>query len=251
MALLKDIVKYCDDRVNRREVNDFAGSENGLQVANNGTVLKIGAAVDAGLVPFQKSVEAGIDFLICHHGLFWSPISPVTRNNYGKLKVLFDGNCALYGSHLPLDCHPEIGNNAILASKLHLSKIGTFLPFEGHDIGLILECNSSRDELKAQLNALFPKNVVSIEFGSRMPRRIGILTGSGASAVTALRAHSIDTLITGEIKQNFFNYAQEENLNLYMCGHYETEVFGVEALGQDVAAKYGLSYEFIRTDCPL
>jgi len=131
MANLRDIVEFCDERSRQKEIPDFPGAMNGLQVANSGGVSKVGAAVDAGKVPFAKAVEAGIDFLIVHHGLFWDPPRPITDSNYKKLRILFDGDCAIYGCHVPLDCHPEIGNNVLLAKKLGLEPVGAFHEHEG------------------------------------------------------------------------------------------------------------------------
>ena len=105
-------------------------------------------------MPFQIASKKGIDFLIVHHGLFWTPLSPLTGVNYQKIKHCIDHNLAVYGSHLPLDCHHEIGNNAILASKLELSPLGTFLNYEGNDIGLT-NYTKTRDELKVILENYF------------------------------------------------------------------------------------------------
>lgn len=250
MPTLSDIVTYCDTRTCRAEIKDFDGAFNGLQVENNGEVRKVGAAVDAGQIPFEKAVAAGIDFLICHHGLFWTPPTPLTGPNYSKVKTALDGNLAVYGAHLPLDAHPEIGNNALLADALGLNKVGTFLNHEGNDMACIAEGpKGGRAELAQNLQALFPDTYQAIEYGSEQPKRIGILTGSGQSAVPHLQANGIDTLITGELRQHHFNMAQELGFNLYPCGHYATEVFGVKALAAEVAEKFGLEWAFIEEPC--
>lgn len=251
MVNLSDIVSFCDNRVRKSETADFPGAENGLQVSNNGTVTKIGAAVDAGLIPFEKAIEAKVDFLIVHHGLFWSPITPITGVNYKKIQTLIDGNLAVYGCHLPLDAHPEIGNNALIAKKLGLKLSEWFLPYQGINIGLITEGLETRNELLSRLKQLFPKEIIAIEYGSKTPRRIAICSGSGNSAINELTKAGVDTLITGELRQNHFNIAQEQKLNLYACGHYATEVFGVQELAQEVAKKFNLPYEFITTECLL
>ena len=251
MIRTEDIVNYCDQRTKISEIKDFPGSYNGLQLENSGEVLKIGAAVDAGLVPFQKAISTGIDFIITHHGLFWTPPIPLINSAYQKVKLCIDHNLAVYGSHLPLDCHSEIGNNAILAQKLQLEPIASFLPYEGVDIGLITKNTQSRKDLANRLESLFPKGINSMEFGSDTPSKIAILTGSGQSAVDKILDAGADTLITGELKQHHFNLAQELKLNLYACGHYATETFGVDALAQEVSAKFDLPYEFIETECPL
>ena len=251
MIRTEDIVNYCDQRTKISEIKDFPGSYNGLQLENSGEVLKIGAAVDAGLVPFQKAISTGIDFIITHHGLFWTPPIPLINSAFQKVKLCIDHNLAVYGSHLPLDCHPEIGNNAILAQKLQLEPIASFLPYEGVDIGLITKNTQSRKDLSNRLKSLFPMGINSMEFGSDTPSKIAILTGSGQSAVDKILDAGADTLITGELKQHHFNLAQELKLNLYACGHYATETFGVDALAQEVSAKFDLPYEFIETECPL
>ena len=251
MVNLWDVVKYCDQRVCASEIPDFDGSHNGLQLENNGEVSKVCASVDAGLVPFRLAIEKKADFLICHHGLFWSPPIPLTGSSYEKVKLALHRNLAVYGSHLPLDCHPEIGNNALLANKLGLEPCGTFLPYQGKDIGLVTTSSYDRNELGERLTDLFPNSFHAMEFGMGKPEKIAILTGSGQSAVGQILGCGADTLITGELKQHHFNMAQELELNLYACGHYATERFGVDALAREVAQKFDIPYEFIDTDCPL
>ena len=252
MPTLSEIVAFCDQRTRQTEIKDFPGAYNGLQVENHGQVTKIGAAVDAGQAPFEQAIAADVDFLICHHGLFWTPPIPLTGSKYKKIKTAMDGNLAVYGAHLPLDCHPEIGNNALLADALGLTKIGGCVQHEGNYIATITNApEGGRAALTAKLKALFPSTYHAIEYGSEQPQRVAILTGSGQSAVDALKANNIDTLITGELRQHHFNMAQELGLNLYPCGHYATEVFGVKALAKETAEQFGLEWTFIETPCLL
>lgn len=252
MVTLQEIVAFCDQRTRRTEIKDFDGAHNGLQIENGGSVKKIGAAVDAGQLPFEKAITEGIDFLICHHGLFWTPPTPLTGANALKVRTAFDGNLAIYGAHLPLDCHPEIGNNALLAKELGLKTIDTFLSYEGTNMATVaLGPSGGRNEISEKLQALFPDTYKAIEYGSANPERIGILTGSGQSAVPHLLPNGIDTLITGELRQHHFNMAQELGLNLYPCGHYATEVFGVKALAAEAALKFHLEWQFIEQPCSL
>jgi len=251
MTTLDEVVAFCDKRTGSPGFPDFPGALNGLQVSNTGRVSCIGASVDAGLVPFQKAVERNVDFLIVHHGLFWTPPNPMTGVNYRKVKTLFDGDCALYGCHLPLDAHPEIGNNALLAFRLGLTPTDTFLPFEGKDLATVAECPYDRTELRDRLETLFNSRISALEFGSENPDRIAIVTGSGSSALDELASIGVSTLITGELRQHNYNQAQEANLNLYCCGHYATETFGVTSLAEEVALHFGINWEFIDSDCPL
>jgi dinuclear metal center YbgI/SA1388 family protein len=251
MPSLTKLVAFCNQRLSIDKIKDFPGSLNGLQLENNGRVSKVGAAVDAGLIPFSLASKKGIDFLIVHHGLFWTPPAPLTGVHYKKIKHCMDHNLAIYGSHLPLDCHQEIGNNAILASKLDLSPTDTFLNYEGNDIGLLTNCVKTRNDLKKSLENLFTAGIISMEFGPDRPSKVAILTGSGQSAIGELESNGVDTFITGELKQNHFNLAQEMKLNIYTCGHYATETFGVKALAQEVAESFDIPFEFVDTQCPL
>ncbi|NQY32583.1 MAG: Nif3-like dinuclear metal center hexameric protein [Coraliomargarita sp.] len=252
MPKLSEIVAFCDQRIRLSEVKDFDGAYNGLQIENSGEVRKVAAAVDAGRMPFEKAIEEGVDFIICHHGLFWTQPIPLTGTDYAKVKLAFDNNLAVYGAHLPLDCHPEIGNNALLADALGLKKSGSFLPYEGNDIAVIADGpEGGRAALANKLQALFPDTYQAIEYGSEHPERIAILTGSGQSTVPHLIPNGIDTLVTGELRQHHFNMAQELGLNLYPCGHYATEVFGVKALAAEVAEKFGIEWTFIEQPCRL
>jgi dinuclear metal center YbgI/SA1388 family protein len=250
MPTLDEVVAYCDRRTRRAAFKDFPGAANGLQVANQGRVTRIGAAVDAGVAPFERAVAAGVDFLIVHHGLFWEPPRPVTGPTYRKLVTLLRGNCALYSSHLPLDAHPQIGNNVLLARQVGLKPRRPFLEHEGELIGWIAPSRLRRAELRRKLMALYPR-VVAIEFGSSAPRAVAFCSGSGNGAMRALAPAHVDTLVTGELREEWFSYAQEQRLNLYLCGHYATETHGVQALAAELARKFHLPWGFIATGNPL
>lgn len=251
MRSLDAIAAYCNERTRCQDIADFPGALNGLQFANNGQVSKLGAAVDAGLIPFKRAIDAGIDLLIVHHGMFWNAPERIVGSEFEKIRSLIEGNLAVYSCHLPLDAHPEIGNSACLAKKIGASRAGSFLPYEGADIGLVCQWDKGRDSLKDALENAFPKGIASIEFGSDAPEKLCVVTGSGNSVVDQIASTGSDTLITGELKQHFYNIAQERKLNLYACGHYATETFGVDALAKEVSWKFGLPYQFIETDCPL
>jgi dinuclear metal center YbgI/SA1388 family protein len=250
MASLQQLVEYCDKRTRRPSFKDYPAAYNGLQVANDGRVTRIGAATDAGLVPFERALERGVDFLIVHHGLFWGGVQPLTGPVYGRFAALVRGNCAVYSSHLPLDAHEELGNNVIMARQLGLKPRRQFLPHEHELIGWIAPNKFKRSQLVARLEELYPR-VVSIECGTAVPKHVAFCSGSGNNAVPHLLAAGVDTLITGELREEWFNYAQEHRLNLICCGHYATEVHGVKALAAELAKKFRLPWEFIETENPL
>lgn len=250
MAKLADLVAYCDKRTRRAEFTDAPGALNGLQMGNRGIVTKIGAAVDAGVIPFQRAVAAEIDFLIVHHGMYWDMPRPIVGPVYDRIATLIEGNCAVYSSHLPLDSHPQIGNNALLARQVGLTVRRGFIANSGGDIGGIApSAGLTRAALRTKLEKLYPR-VIAIEYGPASPREIAFCSGSGYSAVAQLAGAGVDTLVTGELREEIFNRAQEEKLNLYLCGHYATEVHAVKALAAELAKKFRLPWEFIATDNP-
>lgn len=248
---LSDLVAYCNQRLGLPGYPDYPAALNGLQLENGGRVAKIGAAVDAGLQPFQRAVAGGIEFLLVHHGMFWDGARPLVGSNLERVRVALDGNLAVYAAHLPLDAHPELGNNAQLARAVGLAPARTFLNYQGRDAGLVARHDGDRAALRAKLETLFPGGVTALEFGNSAPRDVAILTGSGMSAIEPMFALGVDTLITGELKQSVFNHAQEQKLNLYLCGHYATEVFGVRALAAELAQRFSLPWAFVPTECPL
>ena len=250
MPTLSDLVTYCDARTRRAAFKDAPGAFNGLQVANNGRVTRIGAAVDAGVAPFRQAVAAGVDFLIVHHGMYWDMPRPLTGPAYERVATLVQGNCALYSNHLPLDGHPEIGNNTLLARQLGLKPSRPFLIRDGEAIGRIALYRQTRAALRRKLESLYPR-VIALEFGSASPRAVAFCSGSGNSAVPELGPAGVDTLVTGELREEWFNTAQEQRLNLYLCGHYATEVHAVQALAAELARKFKLPWEFIPTGNPL
>ena len=249
MTKLTDLVAYCDRRTDRAGFRDFPGAFNGLQLANDGRVTKIGAAVDAGLIPFRLAVAAGVDFLIVHHGMHWDTPPPLAKPVHQRVTTLLRGHCALYSSHLPLDAHPQLGNNALLARQLGLTPRRPFLPLDGRPISCIASSRLTRAALRRKLAALYPR-MIAIEYGSPAPREIAFCSGSGRSAIPALSPAGVDTLVTGELREEHFNQAQEGKLNLYVCGHYATEVHGVQALAAELARKFRLPWEFIATENP-
>jgi dinuclear metal center YbgI/SA1388 family protein len=250
MAFLDQLVTYCNERTRLTSYTDSPGAKNGLQVANRGTVTRIGAAVDAGLVPFRSAVEAGVDFLIVHHGMYWDMPQLLIGPVYDRVATLIAGNCALYSNHLPLDGHPEIGNNALLARQLGLTPDRPFMLIEGEPVGCSAPWARPRAELQAQLESHYAR-VVPILCGSETPQRIAFCSGSGNSAMKELIKTGIDTLVTGELREEWFNVAQERGLNILLCGHYATEVHAVQALAAELSAKFDLPWQFIRTENPL
>lgn len=249
---LDEIVAFMDEYLAAADFNDYDGAKNGLQCANSGKVGLIATAVDAGLGEIKLAAHMGANLLIVHHGMFWNPPIPFVGANHDKIKTLVDSDMAVYSSHLPLDAHPKIGNNALLAKALGLKVISKCFDFHGSEIGVAAAApKGGRDELERMLSALFPDTFKAIRFGSREPKVVGICSGGSGDCIAQLSQIGADTLVCGELSQYHFTTAQEQNLNLYPCGHYATERFGVMALGELVAEKFGLKCNFIEMRNPL
>src|SRR5437899_4639145 len=146
-ASLSEIVQYCDRMLRTSETQDFDGAANGLQVENGGMVTRIAAAVDASLTTVRLAVAAGADLLIVHHGLFWGPSHPWTGKRYELLRLLLRNGLAVYSSHLPLDAHPRLGNNAHLCSALGLKQLRPFFLDHGQYLGFKSNMRIKRSEL--------------------------------------------------------------------------------------------------------
>jgi len=247
---LNEIVYFLDHTLEHQLIEDFPGAVNGLQFQGAAHVKKIAVAVDASLSTIEQAIASQADLIIVHHGLFWNQTAPVTGVLYEKYKLLIDHHCSVYSSHLPLDLHAEYGNNICIAKLLGLQPIGHFAAYKGRPIGIMAESHGLDVPFKAHLQSFFPA-LTAIEYGPQQPVRIGICSGSGAGAMPELQAHRIDTFITGELRQAHYVQAQEQRLNLYACGHYATEVFGVQSLGRLLEEKFKLPFVFIESSCPL
>jgi dinuclear metal center YbgI/SA1388 family protein len=250
MTPLAEIVEYCDNRLNINAIEDAESAYNGLQFQNSGKISKIAAAVDASLETIEKIITIGVDLLIVHHGLFWGKTIPVTENIYKKYKLLMDHDIAVYSCHLPLDAHMEIGNNACLAKLLKLTNVVQAFEYHGVKIGVIGDRSVERPQLKVLLGSIFLR-VIAMEFGPENIEKIGIISGGSGSLIIQAKDCGVGTVIVGECQQYHYNIARENGINTYICGHYATETFGVDALGKAIAQKFSLPFEFIHTDCPL
>ncbi len=255
MATQKEILSFLDSEMQVKTFGDYPTAFNGVQFGDTESlrkVKKICAACDAGLYQFSEAKKLGAQILLVHHGMLWNAAAPFTGANYEKMKTLSSGDITLYSVHLPLDAHDIYGNNAQLVKKLKLEAVASCFEYCGNQIGKIaLTPKGGRAELARRLKNLFKKTYKGIEFGSANPKHIAVCSGSAAEAIHHLKDYGLDTLITGEVKEHYFEVARELKLNIYPCGHYATECFGVQALGRAVAQKFGIEYEFIEVDNPL
>jgi dinuclear metal center YbgI/SA1388 family protein len=242
---LATLTAYCDRTLLTSEIGDYAGAVNGLQVENRGEVTRIVAAVDASLATVKLAIAAGADLLVVHHGLFWSSRQPWTGKNYELFKLLIENNLAVYSSHLPLDVHPRLGNNAQLCALLGLKKPKTFFPSHGQDIGFQSVMNLPREDLVKRLEKATGIAPKLIPGGPEICRHIGVVTGGAGGELQVAADAGVDTFITGEGQHWTYALAEELGLNVLYGGHYATETFGVKALAADLSRKFRLPWTFL------
>ncbi len=242
---LATLVKHCDQILRTKEFGDYDGAVNGLQVENRGAVTRIAAAVDASLATVKLAIAARADLLIVHHGLFWSPSHPWTGKRYELLQLLIENNLAVYSSHLPLDAHPKLGNNALLCAALGLRNLKPFFASHGQHIGLQSRQKISRDDLAERLGRATGAKPLLIPGGKEICERIGVVTGGAGGDLKLAVAEGVDTFITGEGPHWTYALAEELGVNVFYAGHYATETFGVKALAAVLSKKFKLPWSFL------
>ena len=244
-ASLAAVVKYCDVLLHTCAVGDYDGAVNGLQVGNRGAVTRIAATVDASLATVRLAAQAKADLLIVHHGLFWSPTHPWTDKRYELLRALLDHDLAVYSSHLPLDAHPKLGNNAQLCAALGLKKLKPFFQSHGQTIGFQSATKLAWAELAGRLERATGAKPRVISGGPAICRRIGVVTGGAGGDLKIAAATGVDTFITGEGPHWTYALAEELGVNVLYGGHYATETFGVKALAARLSKTFRVPWVFL------
>ncbi|MEO5721769.1 MAG: Nif3-like dinuclear metal center hexameric protein [Chthoniobacterales bacterium] len=247
MSSLPEIVRYLDEHLRINACSDWAHALNGLQVENSGRVRKVGAAVDASSRTFRLAAEAGVDLLVVHHGLFWPGLQAVTGPFRRQVAFLLEHDIALYSSHLPLDLHPLLGNNAQLVAALGLENAEPFLETKGQLVGLKVATAIDRTELVRRFEDSLGSAVQVFGHGPAQAQTIGVVMGGAGSEIYAVAAAGVDTFLTGEAPHWAAVAAEELGVNLLLGGHYATETFGVKALAAHLAERFNLPWEFLAT----
>ncbi len=245
MASLDALVDFMDRELNLAEIPDYPGALNGLQLANGGGVGRIVAAVDASLAVVEAAAAGGPGLLLVHHGMFWQGAQPIRGAFHRKLKTAMDAGLAVYSAHLPLDVHPQWGNNVQLARALGIPETEPFLDWKGLAIGLRGKWSGSRSQLHEKLSRAVGGPVTLCPGGPEQVREVGLVTGGAGSEVAAAAAAGVDVFISGEGPHWSFPLAEELGLNVMLAGHYATETFGVKALAAELARRFNLPWTFI------
>ena len=245
MTSLASLVSHADKILNTAGIGDYSGAVNGLQVENSGGVSRIAAAVDASLATVNLAIKARADLMIVHHGLFWSPSHPWTGKKFELMRLLIENNIAIYSSHLPLDAHPKLGNNAQLCAALGFKKLQPFFASHGQPIGFKASVSISRDDLAMRLARVVGNKPLVIPGGNALCHRIGVVTGGAGGDLKMAAAEGVDAFITGEGPHWTYALAEELGLNVFYAGHYATETFGVKALAANLSKKFGVPWTFL------
>jgi len=251
MTELAIIAGHLDALLGTTTIPDYAGALNGVQLANQGSITRVAASVDISRRIVDAVVRADANLLIVHHGMFWGGAQPITGAAYDRLRVLIAHDVAVYASHLPLDAHPTLGNNVLLAKTLGLEPTGGFARYKTVDVGVRGETDVATRDLHDRADA-FAQLHGGRARATRIPadrrtRRWGICSGAGASTDTLLEALTLglDTLIVGEGPHHTAVAADDAGLVVIYAGHYATETLGVRAVAEHLTATYGIPSTFI------
>jgi dinuclear metal center YbgI/SA1388 family protein len=253
-ARTDEIIAFLDELLEIERFADYG--PNGLQVPGGPTVSKVVTGVSAQLALVEQAREDGAELVLAHHGLLWE-FHPrrIGRAQARRLRVLLANDIALAGYHLPLDGHPEVGNNALLASGLGATRQEPAFPYKGTPIGVIAHFDEgdgiTLDELSARVAALTAREPLVFPAGPPRIRTLGIVSGGAAESLTAAIDQGLDAFLTGEPKEHVMVEARENAIHFLAAGHYATETFGIRRLGELVAERFGVEHRFVDIPNPV
>jgi len=241
-----ELVAYLDGYLRVDEIED--ASQNGLQVEGPGEVAKVAFAVDGCQASFERAVASGAQLLVVHHGLFWDKPLRLVGPLFRRVRTLIEGGCGLYAVHLPLDFHPQVGNNAEMARLLALRDPRAFGEYHGSEIGIggVLDPPLPLETLIERLERMIggpPLRVLA--HGPGEAARVGCVSGGAAFLIGQVAEAGFDTYVTGETSHSHFHSAAEYGLNVIYGGHYATETLGVKALARRIGEEFGLETTFL------
>lgn len=253
---LKDILVEVDRLLEPARFQDYG--PNGLQVPGTEQISTLITGVSAHVELFERAIDADADLVLVHHGLFWgSGGGPIDLAMKRRLKLLFDSDIALAAYHLPLDAHPEIGNNALIAKALGATDLKPFAIHRNQPIGFLATLPGDgipaqgEDGLFARVKDLTDQRPLVFDAGPDPVRSIAIVTGAGTPHLPEAIAAGADAFITGEPAERAMAEAAEGGIHFIAAGHHATETFGIRALGEHLAERFGLRHLFIDVRNPI
>ncbi len=252
MPARDEIIAYLEELLDPAAFEDYG--PNGLQVRGTEEVSVVATGVSAQLELFERAAAAGAQLVLCHHGLFWDFL-PRTVGTAMKrrLEALFAADMSLAAYHLPLDAHPEVGNNALVCETLGLERAEPFGRHRGRSIGFV---GRSRDgvpfeALRERCRAAFGREPFAWDAGPDTVHALGVVTGAASSSLGEAVERGLDGLLTGEPAEHTMADAREAGVHLLACGHYATETFGVRRLGELLAERFGVEHRFVDVPNPI
>jgi dinuclear metal center YbgI/SA1388 family protein len=252
MPAVSDLLSYLDALLRPEAFQDYG--PNGLQVPGKDEVAHVVTSVSASAELFERAAGLGADLVLVHHGLFWGgPAGPIDRATKRRLQLLFDHDMALAAYHLPLDAHPEIGNNALIAAGLGAARTEPFAEHRGAPIGVIAHFDPApaRDELVVRVRDLTEREPLVFPAGPDPVRTLGIVSGGAADDIAEAIERGLDAFLTGEPAERVMAMAQEGGVTFLAAGHYATETFGIRALGELLAERFGVRHTFVDVPNPI
>lgn len=252
MPPLHELLSHLDGLLRPEAFRDYG--PNGLQVPGRAETTHVVTGVSATAELFERAAALRADLVLVHHGLFWGePAGPITPALKRRLKLLFDHDLALATYHLPLDAHPEIGNNALIAARLGATRTERFAEHRGERIGVIAHFDPPRDRdaLLVAIRDLTAREPLAFPAGPPHVRTLGIVSGGAADDVQEAIALGLDAFMTGEPAERIMAIAQEGGVTFVAAGHYATETFGIRALGEILAERFGVRHTFVDLPNPV
>lgn len=256
-AQLVDILRELDGLLEPGGFEDYC--PNGLQVPGAETVSTVATAVSAHLELFERAREEKAELILAHHGIFWGsgtsgPPTPIDATQKRRLKLLFDANMSLAAYHLPLDAHPEVGNNALLARALGARELEPFAQHKARQIGFIARFPDDglpAVELFARVREVTKREPLLFDSGPERVRSVGIVSGAGADYLTEAIAAGAEAFLTGEPAERVMAQAREAEVHFIAAGHYATETLGIRRLGEHLQERFGLRHVFVDVPNPV
>jgi dinuclear metal center YbgI/SA1388 family protein len=252
MAERDEIIAYLDDLLEIQAFTDYG--PNGLQVPGATEVSLVVTGVSAQRELFEQAAAAGAELVLCHHGLFWDfhsrAIGPAMKE---RLKILFGAGISLAGYHLPLDAHPEVGNNALICTALGLEVAEPFAEHKGRPIGLVGRSAEgiAFAELRDRCAGAFGQEPFVWECGPELVHSMAIVSGGAPGNFAEAIALGVDAFLTGETAEHVMADARENGVHFIAGGHYATERFGIRRLGELVAERFGVEHRFVEIPNPV
>lgn len=247
-AARTDLIGYLDDLLKPDAFDDYG--PNGLQVPGREEVGTVVTGVSAGLELFERAAAEGADLILVHHGLLWKgPPRAYDLAAKRRLQVLFDHDMSLAAYHLPLDGHPEHGNNALLAEALGATVTGPFAA--GIGVAAELAEPVAPTELEQRVRSVTGRPPLAVMAGPDAVRTVAIVSGGGQGYLTEAIGTAFDAFVTGEASERNFNEAREAAIHFLAAGHYATETFGVRRLGRLLAERFGVRHVYVDVPNPI